>query len=360
MTQDTPVPLSPPLPPARQTRQSFVRLLGASAVALPLAACGPAQSQPSPGATGGAGGTPAAGGSATQAPARTGGRLRIAHNIDVNPREPHLFLAGNAPVLRAVWDTLTYYDANLRPQPLLAEKWAFGDDFRSLTLNLRKGVKYHTGREFTSEDVEFNFKRVLDPAVGSQARAAAERITGFQRPDASTITLQFNGPFPTIFDTLDQFIMVDRETIGQSGDGKVVGTGPFLWREWVPNTRLVLEKNPNYWRSGVPGVDRIELTIITDAQAMVVQLEAGQQDLILNPSAQDFARLRSNPQFQAVALEAAGSPYYVAADVTVPPLDKKQVRQAISWALNRDRFVQTVLSGAGRATNLPWSKGSPA
>jgi peptide/nickel transport system substrate-binding protein len=347
---------------SRRTRGAFVRQLGAlglGVAAMPLAqACAPAPAAQEP--TPARAATPGTG--ATQAPAtpRSGGRLRVAHNIDVNPREPHLFLGGNTPILRAVWDTLTYFDENVRVQPLLAERWAWSDEFRTLTLSLRKGVKFHSGRDFTSEDVEFNLQRVLDPAVGSQARAAASRIQEIGRPDASTVVLRFDSAFPTVFDMFEQLVIVDRETVGQSGEGKVIGTGPFLWREWVPNTKLTLEKNPSYWQSGVPLVDRIELTIISDAQAMVVQLEAGQQDVVINPSAQDFVRLRQNTSFQAVALEAAGSPWYVAADVTVPPLDKKEVRQAISHAIDRQRFVQTVLNGVGRATLLPWAKGSPA
>jgi peptide/nickel transport system substrate-binding protein len=338
--------------PHRHTRRAVVRQLGAlglAAAALPLAqACAPIGQPPTPAAA------------TAPAVAKTGGRLRLAHNIDVNPREPHLFLGGNTPVLRSVWETLTYYDANVRVQPLLAEKWSWSSDRKSLTLNLRQGVKFHTGREFTSDDVEFNLTRVKDPAVGSQARANADRIQSMQRPDPHTIVLTFDAPFPTVFDMFEQLVIVDRDTVGQAGEGRVVGTGPFTWREWVPNTSLSLEKNPNYWQAGVPLVDRIDLSVIADAQAMIVQLEAGQQDVAINPSAQDFARLGRNSNFSAVALEAAGSPWYVAADVSAPPLDVREVRQAISHAIDRERFVQTVLNGIGRAALLPWPNGSPA
>src|SRR5581483_11217888 len=144
------------------------------------------------------------------------------------------------------------------------------------------------------------------------------------------------------------------------GGGKVVGTGPFTWKEWSPNEKAILERNPNYWRRGEPLLDRIEITVIGDVQSLGVQFEAGAHDLALRPSAQDFARLRQDARFRGTVMDTGDSFYYVAADVTVPPLDKKEVRQAINSAINRDRFVQTVGRGISEPSNLPWPKGSPA
>jgi peptide/nickel transport system substrate-binding protein len=159
---------------------------------------------------------------------------------------------------------------------------------------------------------------------------------------------------------LDGMVIVDRETVGDAGAGKVVGTGPFTWTSWSPNDKAILEKNPNYWRKGEPLLDRIEITVISDVQSMGVQFEAGVQDLTLRPSAQDFARLRQDGRFRGTVMDTGDSFYYVAADVKVPPLDKQEVRQAINYAINRDRFVQTVGSGISETANLPWPKGSPA
>jgi peptide/nickel transport system substrate-binding protein len=140
----------------------------------------------------------------------------------------------------------------------------------------------------------------------------------------------------------------------------VIGTGPFLWKEWTPESRCVLERNPKYWQSGTPLVDRVETTIIGDIQSMAVQFEAGQHDAALRLSAQDFVRLRNDSKYQAVVLESGSGYMYVAADVTRAPLDKKEARQAINLAINRSRFNQTAMNGIGRATTLPWPTFSPA
>src|SRR6185369_5438865 len=153
-----------------------------------------AAASPVAGASPAAAGSPVATGAqapavAAQAPAtagKPGGTLRLIQTSDVAPREPHLRLGSNAPIYLAVWDTLISYDRNVKPQPVLAEKWDWSPDFKTLTLKLRDGVKFHSGRAFTAEDVEFCVTRVKEPAVGSQMRGSAMQITKIERPDPLT------------------------------------------------------------------------------------------------------------------------------------------------------------------------------
>ena len=377
---------------SRQSRRAFLRRIGLAGLglaAVPLAtACQPiAQPQPTaapksaataappaPTAGGAAPAQPTAAAAAqptavakaappaTQAPAvaKTGGILRLVQSSDVSPREPHLSLGANAPIALSVWDTLIRYDKNLQPQPVLAERWEWSADARTLTLKLRQGVKFHSGRDLTSEDIEFNVTRIREPAVGSQMRGSATLVKRIERPDPHTIGLGFDEPYRAIFDMLDTMAIVDRETVGDLASGKVIGTGPFRWREWTPNEKVILERNPDYWQRGTPLLERVETTIIGDVQALAVQFEAGQQDLAFRISAQDFTRLRQDATFQAGIMESGSGYLYVAADVTRPPLDKKEVRRAINHAINRERFVQTAMSGIGRPTTLPWPTFSPA
>lgn len=373
-------------PPMAQTsRREIIRrvgLAGLGLAALPLAdACAPlgpapgtsgakpsseptpaapAQQAASPSPTPAAAAKSAAPAAQGPAVARTGGVLRLVQSSDIAPREPHLRQDANAPIALTVWDTLTRYDTSLKPQPVLAERWDWGPDYRSFSVKLRQGVKFHSGRELTAEDVEFNIVRVRDPAVGSQMRGASGQITKIERPDPHTVVLGFDKPYLGIFDLFEALVITDRETVGDLSGGKVVGTGPFVWREWTPNEKLVLEKNPTYWQGGAPLLDRIEQTVISDVQSMSVQFEAGQQDLALRISPQDYERLGRDPKNQAVVMETGNSYFYFASDVSRPPLDKKEVRQALNHAINRERFVQTALPGIARPTTLPWPNGSPA
>ena len=232
----------PDVRPAHVTRRSFlVRSAGFAALPL-LAACAPLSStQPTPapaapkpasGPTVAAGSQPAA---ATSKP-RAGGVLRAATvgeyvNIDGHYYSPKAGLA-----TWIIYDTLTRYDDDLKVQPMLAESWEQSSDARQLTLKLRKGVTFHNGREFTSDDVLYNFNRVTD------AKITAGIITNFippettwEAPDKYTVVVKSKNPWPAIFDWLEVVGILDKETMeGPDSKTKAVGTGPFTFMEWVP------------------------------------------------------------------------------------------------------------------------------
>ena len=290
----------------------------------------------------------------------SGGTLRFIQLNDVAPREPHLRLSANGVIMYTVWDTLTLYDGELTPQPMLAESWEWSEDSLSLTVRLRQGVKFHSGRDFTAEDVEFNIVRVREPAVGSQMRSASEQIKRIERPDTHTIVLGFDFPYLAIFDMFETLVILDQETIDGLSQGNVIGTGPFLWSEWTPNTKLILERNESYWQDEQPLLDRVELTIAGDVQALTVQLEAEQQDVALAVPAEEFVRLREDPRFETISNEAAQGYWYLAADVTTPPLDNAEVRKALHYGIDRERIVRAALGDVGKPAVLPWPEGSPA
>ena len=100
---------------------------------------------------------------------KSGGTLRVAISADPASLDGHLYAAGRFDTTWLIYDRLTEYDLNLKPQPLLAESWDVSSDFKQIKLNLRKGVTFHDGREFTSDDVKYNFLRVRDPKVGAGA-----------------------------------------------------------------------------------------------------------------------------------------------------------------------------------------------
>jgi peptide/nickel transport system substrate-binding protein len=123
---------------------------------------------------------------------------------------------------------------------------------------------------------------------------------------------------------------------------------------------MTFAKNTNYWQTGKPYLDGIQVTFFKDLQSMVVSLEAGAVDIITVPPRQDFARLKADPKYQAMTHPNSGNWYVLGVNTTVPPFDNKLVRQALNYAIDRQRFVNTVLLGIGTVQDLPWSEGSPA
>lgn len=133
-----------------------------------------------------------------------------------------------------------------------------------------------------------------------------------------------------------------------------------MFDEWVQGDHISFVKNKNYWLPGQPYLDGVRVAIYRDAQAVVAQLEAQTLDAVLAPPLNDFARLKSNPSYQAIVHPNSGFFYLLGANASLPPLDNKLVRQALNYAIDRNRFANTALNGVGQAQDLPWGPGSVA
>jgi peptide/nickel transport system substrate-binding protein len=186
--------------------------------------------------------------------------------------------------------------------------------------------------------------------------------TTIDTPDKNTIVLKSDLPRPGVFDFLWLFNVVDKNTMeGPDAKTKANGTGPFKFVEWVVGDHVTMAKNPSYWQSGLPYLDGINTRIFKDAQAMVVSLESGALDQIDSPPLQDLIRLQGDPKYQQLVLLTSGQFMIMVANGTVEPTNNKQFRQAINYAINRQRFVDTVYKAVrNQAQDLPFPPGSPA
>jgi peptide/nickel transport system substrate-binding protein len=294
---------------------------------------------------------------------KTGGTLRSATVGDPTSLDGHVY--SNGGVYETTWlvyDRLTQYDSTLHPQPMLAESWDVSSDYTQIKLNLRKGVQFHNGREFTSDDVKYNLVRSLDPkaALGLFV-TQAKWFTSIDTPDKYTVILKSDKPRPLVFDFFEVFNIVDKETVeGPNPKTTEMGTGPFAFVEWAQGDHISFTKNKNYWLSNRPYLDGVRASIVADQQTMTTQLEAAALDVINKPALADLSRLKSDPGFQAIVHPNSGFFYGMGYNVTKPPFDNKVVRQALNYAIDRQRFVDTALFGLGKAEDLFWAPGSPA
>ena len=156
----------------------------------------------------------------------------------------------NFQISNLIYDTLIVYDQQLEPQPRLATSWAWSQDFRQLRLQLRPGVRFHTGRPFTSADAKFNIERLRDPSVGSQFRGYADSMQ-VSTPSPDELVIDYAAPVRSSFDALTLTFMADPLTLDQTRSGQdFVGTGLFVFEEWVPGDHLRVRRNPDYWQPG--------------------------------------------------------------------------------------------------------------
>ena len=272
------------VPPGSYFRRSLLRQVVGAAVLGLTAACTPQSSQP-----------PLI---ASPATPKSGGALDVAllrPILNTVPYPASQFIFG-----WAVFDPLVSLDAHRQPVPSLVEAWLLSDDRRSLTLRLRQGVRFHTGRVFTAEDAKWNIDFVRDPrngaAAGGELRTVVARVI-----NGTQLELQFDGPMPHIFSLLAGVWP------GSAADpaSRGIGTGPFRIDAFTPWFDLQLVRNPHYWRSDRPYLDSIRLRTLGDAASAVVALQAEAVGLAqCAPS--DVAQLTGGTRTRCVVLAGSG------------------------------------------------------
>jgi peptide/nickel transport system substrate-binding protein len=266
-------------------------------------------------------------------------------------------------------------------EPWLAEKWDASPDGRSYTLHLRPGVTWSDGTPFTSADVLFTLQAVFDPrsesVVANQLTVAGKPITA-TAPDDHTIVLTYPAASGPGLRLLDALVILPKHklegtlaagTFAKSWDSAtppadLVGTGPFLLREYVPGQRIVLDRNPRYWRKAADGtqlpyLDRIVLQVVPDQDAELLRLQSGDTDLTqseLRPDdyvsarrAEDQGRLKIVELGVGVDADAFWfrlKPEAWKNDPRFAFVSKPEFRRAISYAVDREAFAENVFLGA--------------
>jgi peptide/nickel transport system substrate-binding protein len=367
-------------------RRTALRLFAQSAAMVALSACAsPASTLPSPptlAATSASGATSAtapappsaatvaavAATAVTPAPAasgtnrKTGGTLRVGVPADISSLDGHTSSSLLSITQSMAFDRLVAYDVAATPRPMLAESWEVTPDFTQVKLNLRKGVQWHSGREFTSDDVKWNLLRGQDPkaATGSYVNQAKWFPT-IETPDKYTAILKSDISRPAIFDYFNILNMVDQVTLnGPDAKSSAVGTGPFVFKEWIQGDHLSYSRNPNYWQPNYPYLDGIVVNVVRDVNAMSTRLEAGALDTIYGPAINEFLRFKDDPNFQALIPPGQQAGMAMGVNTLFPPTDNKLVRQALSYAADRKRYTDQIFKGIVRPLSLPWDTSSLA
>jgi peptide/nickel transport system substrate-binding protein len=289
---------------------------------------------------------------------KPGGTLRVGMVGDIARIDGHLLSTGN--VSWAPFDRLIEYDESSKPNPMLAESWELNSDSSQIKLNLRKGVTWHSGREFTSDDVKWNLEWVRNPKIASGALVGQSNwFTSIETPDKHTIILKSDQPRPAVFDFFEVFNIIDKDvTEGPESNAKVGGTGPFSWAEWTSGVRIRLVKNKNYWDSGRPYLDEVIVQMVPDAQSMVTALEAGALDLVDGPSIPDMTRLTKDGRYKPFTTPWTTT--LIGFNTIKEPTDNKALRQALQYAVDRKRICEVVFEGTAKPKSIPWVEGSEA
>jgi peptide/nickel transport system substrate-binding protein len=334
----------------RISRREFLRtvtLLGVSAGgAYAMAACAPPPQAAAPAAPA----APAAEApKATEAPAasgpKRGGTLKVGIQVPAVDHPARFSWVFDSNEFRQVFEYLTETGSDNITRPYLLESWEPNKDLTEWTLNLRKGIKWSNGDEFTTEDVAFNFKEWLKAETKSSILGLWE---GFLKPegvkvvDAHTIKLMLDAPKLDVAENLFHYPaqIMHRSFNGDVTTGKNPSTGPMTLVEYKEKERVVVKARPDYWQNGADGkplpyLDGIEyIDLGGDQTAYVAALQGGQIDVIYDPTVDTFLALRDKP---GVVIEPINTSQVrvLRMRVDVDPWKDNKVRQA--FKLNQDR-----------------------
>ncbi|MEW6438825.1 MAG: ABC transporter substrate-binding protein [Pseudomonadota bacterium] len=288
-----------------------------------------------------------------------GGTLNVGVASDAKTFHPFYALEfTERQVEYLVFDTLVKYGPDFSIHPDLAKSWSIEDGGKRVVLKLQSGVKFHDGTDFNAQAVKWNFDERLDPAIASPQRSQlAPVIKSVEVVDPLTVAINLKAPFAGLFSLLGERpgFMVSPTATAKAGkdiSNALVGTGPFIFKQWVRGSQVVLEKNPSYWRKGLPYLDRIVFHNIAGSVIGVQRLMNGELDFISELSSNDVRVLSGNPNIVLAPLEAARW-YSLQWQVDKPPFNNAKLRQAIAYGIDRQRIIAILTGGKGTLSNGP-------
>jgi len=297
---------------------------------------------------------------------RRGGTLRLALPSDVSSLDPaRAFDTISMQFLMLVYQGLVEYDDGVNLVPSLATDWTLSADRRTYTFHLRPGVRFSNGREVIAADFVYSLQRTLDPktaaptesyfegiAGAKEFRAGkASQVAGLQAPSRYTLVIQLAAPDPTFLYilTLPGGLVVPREEVERLGaafETHPVGTGPYVVTGWHRGFNLRLARNPLYPQADRQYLDAIDVLIGGDTTLHLMMFEGGELDIAEIDTypgipIPDFVRIDHSPRWHnLVEKMPVASTEFLSLNVELPPFDDLRVRQAMNYAINKEKLVR--------------------
>jgi len=260
-----------------------------------------------------------------------------------------------------LFNGLVKYDKDLKLIGDLAERWEITNSGKTVTFYLRKGVKWHDGVEFTAEDCLFTYRKLIDPNVATPYGSSYMDVKKAEAAGKYTFRVTYKEPFSPALESWGMAIipkhLLDGKDINTDGfNRKPVGTGPYKFKEWIAGQKIVLEANSEYFE-GRPNIDQFIFRIIPDSATMFQELLSGGVDMMgLNPlqylRKSETRRIReSYRKFRY----PANAFTYLGYNLRSPLFSEVKVRQALSYAINRQSIIDGIVLGLGRPCTGPFS-----
>jgi len=293
-----------------------------------------------------------------------GGKLVYGLAAETNGWDPTTSQWGpwGLTVARTFFDTLTVFDEDGEIHPYLAESFTPNDDYTSWTIKLRPGVTFHNGEELTAEVLKANWDSYAESPLVGRIFEEIEETTVVSdlemRADLVSPWVNFPKAWTTQIGVVQavESLEADNTTRAQHP----IGTGPFVFEEWIPDQKLRVVRNEDYWQEGMPYLDEIEFRPIADATSRAQALLSGDIDIAGLEEISQLAQFDGNEEFtfwKDPTAETAES--FVMLNTLQPPFDDLQVRQALAHATDKETINIALNDGEREVANGPYRPSSP-
>jgi peptide/nickel transport system substrate-binding protein len=363
--------------PDRIDRRSFLArgAVGAAGVAAAgmgggslLAACSSGPSSPSgaPKSTGSRDGI-------SSATPKKGGSLVFGVEAEEQSFDPAVGRFDETGVLyaRTVFDPLTIVAQDGSVQPYLAKSVTPNEDYSVWTIGVRPGVVFHDGTTCDAAAIAGSIEHFLTGELGITLSPSLAKTNAISVTDPDTVTITLNQPwvpFPTyltggIGGQGGYIIAPSMIANKKNGGMRPVGTGPFVFDDWVINEHFTSKRNPHYWRPGYPYLDQITYMPIVDGDSRASALLAGNIDIMHTDVPEVILRFRDNDTYNYIddSQHVVGEPdmNFIMCNLSNPPMDNLKVRQAMAMAVSSKQYSKIVDKSVNAPTNQPFVAGSP-
>lgn len=280
-----------------------------------------------------------------------------AKPLETTQLDPHTSILGSSwQVLHLIYSSLVDVDGELKPIPALAESWT-EESPTSYLFKLRQGIKFSDGSPLSVQDVIGSIMRVRDPKTGSFWQRPIGPIKQCEAVDDRNVRLLLEEPHaplvPALAATMASILPMSKLKDGSFDPTKtMLGTGPFMVVEHVQDDHWILERNPYYWQSGLPHIDRITIRIVPNDNARIAMLSDGSADIASFEASPDAPLLLQNVPGLDIGVERSTNYYILGLNAVSEssPFTSDKLRQAVALSLDREQIKNIALGGVGDPT----------
>lgn len=275
--------------------------------------------------------------------------------VSLDPHDTNDTLSFSAE--KTMLETLIGFDKDMKMIPVLATDWQASPDAKEFTFHLRKGVKFTDGTPFNAEAVKVNVDRLADPKSTLKRHSLFALVDHTDVVDENTVKVVLKEPFGAMFNNFAHpaAMMISPKALQEYGKDvskHPVGTGQYVFKEWVQGDHLTMTKNPDYWQKGQPKLDSITFKNVPENGARIAMLKTGEADFIY-PVPTEEAKSIDGQNGMVVDHKPSIIVDYVSMNNMKKPLDNPKIRQAMNYAVDKDAFIKVVYNAyAGPLTSV--------